>query len=432
VALRDLIAPGVVLDELMGVPFASKDARRRKAAAGLEAVEILMLQRAQLADLEQQIKLPALMRRTRDRLKALRDLSEEHLHNLELLFRPLGNVPLAEANQALAHARAGFSLLRYYEHLFRDWAWGESELHASLELARKLPLPKPQQVLALGAGACRFPFELHRALNATHTLCVDLSPLLLSCAARVARGEKLTLVELPPMPASVEDQAVRTTLSCAQPLSEGFEVLVNDLEEWALRDAAFDLVVTHWVIDAVPTPAAQLFSLINRALKPGGRWLNLGPTGFNSRVLANNFSREEVVGLAEKCGFALLGSEVARLPYFQNPRSAHWRTEQVFAFVAEKKAECSEAPGAGVGPLPGWLEDRKQPIALSADVGELARSYRFCAELLDALQPGTTTLEQLVQQLGPKHGLTPEQAEHLIGGTLLQWVALGRQNLQRE
>jgi hypothetical protein len=259
-----------------------------------------------------------------------------------------------------------------------------------------------------------------------------LSPLLLSCAARVVRGEKLTLVELPPMPASVEDQAVRTTLSCEAPLSAGFEVLVNDLEEWALRDAAFDLVVTHWVIDAVPTPLPQLLSLINRALKPGGRWLNLGPVGFNSRVLANNYSREEVVGLAEKCGFALEGSEVARLPYFHNPRSAHWRTEQVFAFVAQKKTDCPEAPGAEAPRLPEWLEDPKKPIALAADAQELARSYRFCAELLEALKGGTATVEQLVQLLAPRHGLTPEQAEHLIGGTLMQWVALGRQNLQRE
>jgi SAM-dependent methyltransferase len=430
-ALRDLLAKDVVLDELMGVPFASKEPRRRKAAAAIEAYEVLMLQRAHLNDLDQQIRLPALMRRTRDRLKALRDMTQEHLNNLEALFRPLGQVPLAEVNQALSRARAGFSLMRYYGHLFRDWSWGGPETQASLELARKLPLTKPQQVLALGAGACRFPYELHRTLGASSTLCVDLSPLLLSCAARIVRGEKLTLVELPPMPADVADQAVKVTLSCEQPLQTGFEVLVNDLEEWALKDATFDLVVTHWVIDAVPTPPAQLFSLINRALKPQGRWLNLGPVGFNSRVLANNLGREEVVGLVEKSGFGLLGSEVARLPYFQNPRSSTWRTEQVFAFLAEKRGECPEAPGEAVGHLPTWLEDPRAPIELAANVGELSRSYRFCAELLDALKPGTT-LEQLVQTLAPKHGLSPEQAEHLIGGTLMQWVALGRQNLQRE
>src|SRR5262249_1451043 len=104
----------------------------------------------------------------------------------------------------------------------------------------------------------------------------------------------------------------------------------------------------------------------------------------------------------------------------------------VFAFVAEKKTGCPQAPGAEAPRLPDWLEDPKKPVALAADAEQLAQSYRFCAELLEALKGGTATLEQLGQQLGPKHGLTPEQAEHLIGGTLMQWVALGRQNLQRE
>ncbi len=357
---RDFLAPGAVGDELMGVPFASSDARARRAAATIEGREILSGVRMQLKDLDQQIHQPRLMRRTRDRLKALRDGTQEHLGILEELFRPLGTVPFSEANHALGQARAGFALLRYYEHLFRDWSWGAKENKASLELTKALPWPeaakKPKRVLVLGAGACRFPYELHRWLKPELTLCVDLNPLLLACAARIVRGEKLELMELPSMPADVGAQVKRVTLACDAPLKEGFEVLVNDLEDWALKDASFDLVVTHWVMDAVPMPPAQLFSLINRALVPNGHWLNVGPTGFNTRVLAQNYARDEVVDLAERCELEVLGSQLARVPYFQNPSSAHWRTEQVFAFIARKKGECSEAPGEELPHLPEWLE----------------------------------------------------------------------------
>src|SRR5262249_16271584 len=95
---RELLAPAIVGDPLMGVPFASRDPRSRKAAAAIEAYEILSGFRMQVNDLDQQIRHPNLLRRTRDRLKALRDATDAHLRTLDDLFRPLGSVPFSEVN----------------------------------------------------------------------------------------------------------------------------------------------------------------------------------------------------------------------------------------------------------------------------------------------------------------------------------------------
>src|SRR5262249_25249402 len=136
---------------------------------------------------------------------------------------------------------------------------------------------KVSQMLALGAGACRFPYELHRWLKPENTLCVDLNPLLLSLAQRLVRGESLELIEFPTVPPILERFAIKSKLSAPQLLGNEFEFLVHDLEEWAFAENSVDLVVTCWLIDVVSIAPRRLFSLINRVLKPNGRWLNYGP-----------------------------------------------------------------------------------------------------------------------------------------------------------
>src|SRR5579872_3882274 len=183
---KDALRPGVKTDELLGVPFASLEPERHKVALTFEAFELLLGLKNMLRDLDEQAKSPRLMRLTRDRLKAIRGAYEAHLGLLEKRLRPLGHqsLPFSSFNQAGHRARSGFSLMQYYEHLFRDWDWGFPEVEASLALAQRL-LPDrgaAQKALVLGAGACRFPYELHRRLGLAYTLCVDINPFLLSCA----------------------------------------------------------------------------------------------------------------------------------------------------------------------------------------------------------------------------------------------------------
>jgi len=320
--------------------------------------------------------------------------------------------------------------MQYYDHLFRDWDWGFAEVEASLEIARQLLGERKgaQTALFLGAGACRFPYELHRRMGLRESLCVDINAFLLSCAQRLIRGEQLELMEFPTLPVDIAAFSRRATLSCSEPVREGLGFLIHDLDEWAFRDQSADLVVTHWLIDVVPIPPARLFSLINRVLKADGLWLNIGPVGFNKRTLALYYSTEEVLGLVEKARFEVVSKSSSRTPYFQNPSSSHWRTEQVLGFMARKAGECSTVEERDKLELPEWLENTRRPVELPLELNELKRSYAFCSDLIRRLSDGKPSVEALAQALGPEHGLTPEQAEHLVGTLLMQWTDASRHN----
>jgi hypothetical protein len=431
-AWKDFLRTDVRADEILGVPFVAEDPQQHRVSLTFEAYELLLGLKALIRDLDEQIKNPRLMRLTRDRLKAFRAGNEQHLQALEKLLRPLGHqtLPFTEFNQSLQRRRSGFALMQYYEHLFRDWDWGTAEVDASVAIALQLlgEHNGAQTALFLGAGACRFPYELYRRLGLRDSLCVDINAFLLSCAQRVIHGEPLELVEFPTLPVDMDAFSRRATLTCKEPVREGLGFLVHDLDEWAFRDQAADLVVTHWLIDAIPIPPARLFSLINRVLRPHGIWLNIGPVGFNKRTLAHYYSAEEVLALVDKARFELLSKNSSRTPYFQNPRSSHWRTEQVLGFAARKAGECSTVEEREKLELPGWLEDTHQPVDFPVELSELKRSYAFCSDLIRRLSEGKPSVEALAQALATEHGLTPQQAEHLVATLLMQWIDASRHN----
>jgi SAM-dependent methyltransferase len=428
---KDFVRPDLRVDELLGVPFLARDPQQYRVALTFDAYSLLFSLKSLLRDLDEQIKSPKLMRLTRDRLKAFRAANQEHFTILEKHLRPLGHqtLPFSEFNDALQTKRAGFSLMQYYDHLFRDWDWGTAEVDASVALASQL-LPPPgdsQSALFLGAGACRFPYELHRQRRPGFSLCVDLNPFLLSCAQRLTRGEALELYEFPTVPVDLPSFARRAKLSSPEAVPSGLEFLVHNLDEWGFREGVFDLVVTHWVIDAIPMSPQRLFALINRALKPGGTWLNIGPVGFNRRTLSQYYSREEVLALVEKASLQVLAQSWTAQPYFHNPSSSHWRTEHVLSFAAKKTGEAAAPEERDPVELPEWLDDPTQPIELPADLAELSRSYAFCLDLLKRLEK-RPSLQVLAPEMAQAHGLTPEQAEYAVGNTLMQWVDASRHN----
>jgi hypothetical protein len=431
-AWKDFLRSDVRADEILGVPFVAHDPQQHRVSLTFEAYELLLGLKALLRDLDEQIKNPRLLRLTRDRLKAFRAGNEQHLQALEKLLRPLGHqtLPFSEFNQSMQRRRAGFGLMQYYDHLFRDWDWGAAEVEGSLEIATRLLGDRQgaQAALFLGAGACRFPYELHRRRGMRESLCVDINAFLLSCAQRLIRGEPLELVEFPTLPADIHSFSRQATLTCKEPLREGLGFLIHDLDEWAFRDQAADLVVTHWLIDVIPIPPVRLFSLINRVLRPDGLWLNIGPVGFNKRTLALYYSTEEVLALVDKARFEVVSKSSSRTPYFQNPHSSHWRTEQVLGFLARKAGECSTVEEREKLELPEWLEDTHRPVELPVELSELKRSYAFCSDLIRRLGEGRPSVEALAQALAPEHGLTREQAEHLVGTLLMQWMDASRHN----
>lgn len=434
---KDALTPGTKTTHVLRVPAASNDPAALTQRLAFDAYGTLFQLRAVVRELDEQKKLPGLLESTRARLQKLRDANDEHEKILAKLFAPLGvqNIPFGEWS-ARGEPKGGF-LVRGWEHLFKAWAWGEDETRAQLELVKQALEAGPgrfERVLTLGAGACRFPYEVHRWLAPKSSLAIDHNPLELALARRVMQGEELDLWEMPTVPRASDAFAVKSRLRAPEPIGEGFEVLAHDLAEWSLADGRFDLVVTPWFVDAVPIATRVLFARINRALAPGGTWLDVGPLGFNKRVLARYYGREEVMELVERAGFRVDRLTSARLPYFHNPSSGHWRIEEVVAFAATKVRE-AEVPGdaenegdrdEGVE----WLADTTKPVKPTFALGDLKKHHAFASDLLGRLAQNKS-IRELAKAMASKHGLAEAQAEELIRATLAQWQRVGRTNPMR-
>src|SRR5262249_57113542 len=93
------------------------------------------------------------------------------------------------------------AVLGCYEHLFRDWVWGQREHEAALALlGPALPQGIAGQVAVYGAGAGRLAADLHQTFGPARTFALDVNPLPFLVVDRVLGGETVALPEFPVCP----------------------------------------------------------------------------------------------------------------------------------------------------------------------------------------------------------------------------------------
>src|SRR4051812_28121702 len=105
---QDVIESEIKRDEVMGIPLVAKDPRSFLTTLAFDAYELILGIQNLSRDLEGQIKdQPAMMRLTRDRLKAFRAANEEHRNLLGAMLSPLGyqSISFTEFNQYLSRKR---------------------------------------------------------------------------------------------------------------------------------------------------------------------------------------------------------------------------------------------------------------------------------------------------------------------------------------
>lgn len=435
---KDFIEDGLQHDRIFGIPYTANDVDAYKAALAYDAHELLRSIDNNIVELNRQIQGPCELKMTNTRLKHIRESFTVQKRKLSPVFRSLGTgaIEFSEPNRYLSQRKTGHLLMAGYSYIFRDWAWGEKEVLTYLEIIRNtIKDIHAERILTLGSGACRLPYELHRWLKPTYSLCVDINPFLLYCADRVLKGEKLELMELPVVPVGINAFAPMTQIALAGETPsvspDAFELLVHDLTEWGFRAASFDCIVTPWFIDVSSMRPRDLFSRINRTLTPGGLWINFGPVGFVNNVLKHYYSKEEIKAIVKQCGFEIVSESFGPVPYLQDPNSGHWRIEHAYCFLAKKVADVPHVAALPDEKLATWIEDPSLPIDMDIPADEMIRSFEFASALLRGVQAGKS-IDDLTAQARREFGVPAEMAHYLVSSMLFQWQEGLRYNPLKE
>ncbi len=119
------------------------------------------------------------------------------------------------------------AVLKCYENLFRDWAWGGEECASFLSLVERLVVEPLGRLAVYGAGAARLAVDVHRRFDHELTLAIDLNPFPLLIADALLRGERVTLPEFPVAPLSDRDVVVERELAARRAGSVGPSPLVR-------------------------------------------------------------------------------------------------------------------------------------------------------------------------------------------------------------
>jgi uncharacterized protein YbaR (Trm112 family) len=300
-------------------------------------------------------------------------------------------------------------ILECYENLFRDWAWGEHETEVTRVLVEDLAeglVRRPVGTLAVyGAGAGRLAVEAHRVLGPRATFGFDTNPLPLLVAERLVRGETLDLPEFPIAPHSDEQAVVWQRLRCPVEVPDGFTFLFADALRPPFAPGSLDVVLTSWFIDVVRADLAETAASINRVLRVGGIWLNVGPLRFKNE-LAHQYGIEEVWDIVAASAFDIDRRQRTDVPYFDSPVSGSRRTETVFAFAARKTGAPGSASPSGSPAVAPWISDPSLPIPVTPSMQALGRKSMFTAGAL-SLVDGSRSMIEVAGEIGRATGVAP-------------------------
>jgi hypothetical protein len=332
--------------------------------------------------------------RTRARIERVIAACEDQRARVEALFDDLR---LGDPQLLPTRPESGDSpVLEFAENLFRDWAWGDKESELTQALVEKLVSEPPGRLAVYGAGAGRLAVDVHQSLRPTETWALDLNPLPLLVAEQLLRGETVVLPEFPVAPHAEEDVVITRALRCPVAVREGFSFAFADALHPPFAPGSLDTVLTAWFVDATGRDFRETAAAVNRVLRPGGLWLNLGPLRFK-QSLAGNYTIEEIWDLVASSEFELGKRGRDDIPYFDSPVSGSRRIETVFSFAARKAAEAK--PFVSPEDTPTWIADASLPIPLTPQLIALGRRSVFAGSVISLID-GARSLSEVANEMG--------------------------------
>ncbi|HEY8925840.1 MAG TPA: methyltransferase domain-containing protein [Polyangia bacterium] len=333
------------------------------------------------------------------------------VESVAALFEPLdesgGDPLITAAVPGRTDPGEQLAVLEGYETLFRDWSWGEREHALALELLQPL-LPEGVGLAAIfGGGAVRLAVEIHQRLQPGRTIALDSNPLPLLAASRLLAGETLTLPEFPSEPRSEDVVVVARDLTGPSLIRPGFTLVLADPLQPPFRAGAVDLVVTPWFLDRARADLRQVAAAVNRVLRPGGLWVNIGPLRFTGE-LSRAHTIEEVLDIVTAGAFEVTARAEQDLPWLHSPASGARRTELAYAFSARKTADSAriEVPDS----LPPWVSNPRAPIPVTPAMIALGRTSMFTTGVLGLID-GTRSVVDVAGELGKVWGIEPARLQ---------------------
>jgi SAM-dependent methyltransferase len=363
-----------------------------------------MLLEAQAADVSE---------KTRQRLQRLANGLLAEAYCLEALCQPLRDTasaypaPLSALSTLLEDP---VSAVPYTEHLFRDWVWGEAENLRTLKLLEKY-LVEPTPTLAVfGAGTARLALDLSNHPLVDAVFAIDMNPLPLLVADRLLSGQAVELVEFPLVPFAIEHVAIPRRVEPWTAASAGLRLIFADALSAPFADHSLDAVVTPWFIDAVQADLSEVATEVNRVLRPGGSWLNVGPLYYSGSA-SRAYSLEETCDIVQEHGFELTGQETHSLAYFNSPVSGTCRIDRTYVFAARKLANARRTNVRRSGAA--WLDDASLPIPRSDALAAAVQRSVMTAGI-GSLVDGTRTMTDIACALSEAWGAAPDALLPLI------------------
>ena len=147
----------------------------------------------------------------------------------------------------------------------------------------------------------------------------------------------------------------------------------------------------------------QTAAAINRVLRPGGLWLNLGPLRFHAD-LARSYAIEETLEIVERSAFTLLSNDRQDIPVLRLPDQRLAPNETVFRFAARKSGEAAAI--VIPDPVPPWVANPLSPIPITPALITLGRTSMFTTGVLSLID-GNRSIVEVAQALGSAWGVEP-------------------------
>jgi SAM-dependent methyltransferase/uncharacterized protein YbaR (Trm112 family) len=430
-ALADTLACqgcGIAFPTYDGVPWLMPD----PSSARLEwrnrwQMALADLERRHRAARDALAKNPSLS--TRVRLEQLAEGYAAQQRSIRTLLKSLGLAQPADLETYIAlktRLPTALGLNSYEANVFRDWVWGTKENKAArTEVNRALLGLERQSVLVLGAGAGRLAYDLHQhpdedldnGTGTGSTVALEINPYLAAVLQRMVAGDSLNLTEFPMAPRSGTCSAMERTLKAPSPVREGFEVVLADALHAPFAAGSFDVVITPWLLDVIDAKTTAVMAEVNRLLKPGGHWIYHGSLAFNRPDVVENVNLEELLELADDCGFENVTTTSFTGPYLDCPDSRHGRVEEMLTLCHRKVADVEiETPHQN---LPDWIATGKDPIPLLPAFQNQAMATRVHAFIMSLID-GNRTLEDMAAVMEAQQLMPSGEAEVAIRGFLIK------------